>query len=69
MLAKKWHSDHNTFHLPTDEMTVTSKDVYRILRIPIVGDNVFYDLTEQGGTNSLRRIFHDEHICGYDITW
>lgn len=27
-LAKRWHSERNTFHLPTGEVTITLKDVY-----------------------------------------
>lgn len=33
-----WHSEHNTFHLPTGEATITVKDVYHILHIPCHGD-------------------------------
>lgn len=68
-LAERWHSDHNTFHLAISEMTVTPKDVYQILGILVVGELVIYDHTEQGGTEVLRRIFVDERISGYDISW
>ena len=30
-LAKRWYSDHNTFHLPTGEETIMLEDMYRIL--------------------------------------
>lgn len=45
-LAKRRHSDHNTFHLATREMEVTLEDVYCILKIPVVGELVMYDQTE-----------------------
>lgn len=45
-LVERWHSDHNTFHLPTGEMTVTPEDVYCILRIPVMGEIVVYDKIE-----------------------
>ena len=47
-LAKQWHSEHNTFHISTEEMTVTLEVVYRILRIPVMGELVVYDHEEQG---------------------
>lgn len=68
-LAKRWHSDHNTFHLDTSEMTVTSEDVYRILGILVVGELVVYDHTEQGGIEVLKRIFDNDGISGYEIPW
>lgn len=68
-LAERWHNEHNTFHFPTGEMTVTLEDVYRILWIPIVRELVLYDSTEQGGTDALRRVFEDDQICGYKIPW
>lgn len=43
-LAERWHSDHNKFHLPTGEITVTTEDVYQILRIPIIGELVTRDV-------------------------
>lgn len=68
-LAERWHSEHNTFHLPTGEITVTPEDVYLILRILVIGHIVYYDLYEQGDTDAVRRVFHDDQICGYDIPW
>lgn len=68
-LVERWHSEHNTFHLPTGEMTVTLEHVYRILWISVMGDLVFYDLTEQAGIDALRRNFQDDNICGYNIPW
>lgn len=56
-LAEQWHSDHNTFHLPTSEMTVMPEDVWRILRIPFVGEIVVHDSEEVGGVESMRRVF------------
>lgn len=44
-LVEHFHSEHNTFHLLVGEMTITPKDIYRILRIPFVGDKVDYDST------------------------
>ena len=39
-LAERWHSEHNTFHLPTGEASITLEDVYRILRVPCHGEPV-----------------------------
>lgn len=68
-LAERWHSEHNTCHLPIGEMTVTPEDVWRILQIPIVGELVVYDSTEQGGTDALCQVFQNDTICGYKIPW
>ncbi|KAH9307023.1 hypothetical protein KI387_011427, partial [Taxus chinensis] len=40
-LIERWDPATNVFHLPTGEMTITLKDVYRILRLPIDGEAVF----------------------------
>lgn len=42
-LVERFHSEHNTFHLPVGEMTITPEDVYRILRILFDGDKADYD--------------------------
>ncbi|XP_057861147.2 protein MAINTENANCE OF MERISTEMS-like [Cryptomeria japonica] len=68
-LAERWHSDTNTFHFAAGEMTVTPEDCYRILRIPVVGAILPYEQTEEGSTEALRRILHDESVCGYEIPW
>lgn len=68
-LAERWHSDHNTFHLHIGKMTITPKDVWHILRIPILGDNVVHDSLEQGKTDALYKVFQDDTICGYKIPW
>lgn len=68
-LAERWHSEHNTFHLPMGEMRVTPKDVYQIFCIPLMGELVYYDLSKQGGTNVLCLVFEDGEIGGYDIVW
>lgn len=68
-LAKRWHSEHNTFHLPTGEITVTPEDVYWILCIPVMGNIIYYDLSERGGIEALCRVFEDDEIGGYDIAW
>lgn len=67
--VERWHSDHNSFHLPTDEISVTLEDVYRILCIPIIGELVQYDHHEMGRTTILRTIFGDESIDGPKIRW
>lgn len=69
VLTERWHGDMNTFHFATGEMTVTLEDCYRILRIPVAGALLSYEQTEEGGTKALRRIFHDETVCGYEIPW
>lgn len=45
-LTERWHSEHNTFHLPTGDMTVTLENVWQILQLLIVGDVVIYDSRE-----------------------
>lgn len=44
-LVERFHSEHNTFHLPIGEMTIMPQDIYRILRIPFDGDKIDYDST------------------------
>ena len=39
-LAERWHSEHNTFHLPTGEALITLEDVYLILQVPCHGEPV-----------------------------
>lgn len=68
VLVERWHSDHNTFHLPTGEMTMTPEDVYRILRILVVGALVVYDHKEIGGIEALRRICGDISLLGYWVS-
>ncbi|XP_059064143.1 uncharacterized protein LOC131056284 [Cryptomeria japonica] len=53
-LVERFHNAHNTFHLPTGELIVTPKDVYRILQIPITEELVQYYRHEAGGTTALR---------------
>ncbi|XP_057816508.1 protein MAIN-LIKE 1-like [Cryptomeria japonica] len=69
VLVEQFHSEHNTFHLSTGEMTITLEDVYNIMRIPFVGDKVDYDATPRQGIEALRRIFQDGTILNRDITW
>lgn len=52
ILIERWHSDHNSLHLPTREISVTLEDVYRILCIPITSELVQYDHHEMGGTTT-----------------
>ncbi|KAH9301388.1 hypothetical protein KI387_012971, partial [Taxus chinensis] len=40
-LIERWDSVTNTFHLLIGEMTITLEDIYRILRLPINGDQVY----------------------------
>lgn len=68
-LAEWWHSDDKTFHLSTKEMMITSKDVYRILHNPVMGELVVYDIEEQGGIEALRQIFDHPQIDDYSIPW
>lgn len=67
--AERWHSDTNTFHLATGEITVTLEDCYQILWIPMVGALLPYEQTEEGGTTALCRILQDDTVCGYEIPW
>ncbi|KAH9300104.1 hypothetical protein KI387_011687, partial [Taxus chinensis] len=41
-LAERWHSESQCFRLPTGEMTVTIEDVWRILRVPMMGTLIEY---------------------------
>ncbi|XP_059065566.1 protein MAIN-LIKE 1-like [Cryptomeria japonica] len=68
-LAERWHSDTNTFHFATGEMTVTLEDCYRILHILVVGALLPYEQSEEGGTEALRCIFQDDTVCSYEIPW
>ena len=70
-LAERWHSETSSFHLPTREVTVTLEDVWRILRILIVGELVVYD--PAAGHTVLQWMFScgDEGlgIHDYEIGW
>lgn len=66
-LTERWHNEHNTFHLPTGEITVTPEDVYWILQIPIVGEMDAYDVEEVGRTDALREVFDNPYIAGYSM--
>lgn len=68
-LAESWHSDTNTFNLAISEVIVTPEDCYRILQIPVIGELLPYEQMEEDGIEALCRIFHDDHICGYEIPW
>lgn len=68
-LVERFHSEHNTFHLPVGEMTITPEDIYRILRIMFVGDKIDYDSAQHPGILALRCIFHDEDILEHAMTW
>lgn len=46
VLAERWHSETSSFHLPTGEATVTLEDIWCILRFPIHGRQVIYDMDE-----------------------
>lgn len=41
-LAERWHFEHNTFHLPIGEMTVTLEDIWQILHVPVMGSQFEY---------------------------
>lgn len=68
-LAARWHSDTNTFHLATGEITITPEDCYRILQIPVIGALLPYGKIEEDGIEDLHLIFHDDQIRGYEIPW
>lgn len=68
-LAERWHSDMNTFHFATGEITVTPEDCYRILRIPVVGALLPYEQSVEGRIETLCQIVHDDTVCGYEIPW
>lgn len=68
-LAERWHNEHNTFHLPTGEISVTLEDVYRILHIPVTGELVQYDYQDQVGIEACKVVFADESIGRGEIRW
>lgn len=68
-LAKRWHSEHNTFHLPMGEISVMLEDVYRILHILVTSELVQYDFQDHGGTEACKDIFGDESIGRGEIRW
>ncbi|KAH9291395.1 hypothetical protein KI387_043414, partial [Taxus chinensis] len=41
-IAERWHSESQCFRLPTGEITITLEDVWRIMRIPIIGQPIQY---------------------------
>ncbi|KAH9303240.1 hypothetical protein KI387_014823, partial [Taxus chinensis] len=47
-LIERWNPEKNTFYLPTGEMTVMLEDVFRILRLPIIGRPVYQALPSAG---------------------
>ena len=67
VVAKQWYSDHNTLHLPMWEMTVTPKDLYRIVWILTIGDLVYYDQTTNGAV--FKDLFGDENIGDDSVLW
>lgn len=67
-LVERFHFEHNTFHLPTREMTITPKDIYRILRIPFKGGRDDYDSSPYPGTDALRRVLHNDTIIARTIS-
>lgn len=54
-LVARWHSETPSFHLPTGEATVTLKDVWHILCIPIHGERVIFNPSI--GMDALCRLF------------
>ncbi|KAH9321050.1 hypothetical protein KI387_015689, partial [Taxus chinensis] len=40
-LIERWNPEKNTFYMPKGEMTVTLEDVFRILRLPMIGRPVY----------------------------
>lgn len=53
-LVERWHSDHNSFHFPTREISVTKEDVYKILHIPIIGISCSMIITRWVGLHHYR---------------
>lgn len=65
--VERSHSNHDTFHFPTSEISVILEDLYMILCIPINSELVNYDYHEMGGTTTLCQIFNDESILGAEV--
>lgn len=68
-LVEWFHSEHNTFHLPVGELTITPEDVYRILRIPFAGDKVEYDTALLPRLQALRNVFRDPNTLTHSMSW
>ncbi|CAN0846224.1 Protein MAIN-LIKE 2 [Linum grandiflorum] len=49
---ERWQPDTNTFHMPFGEITITLHDVYYILRLPIVGN----ELSSISDSNTYLRV-------------
>lgn len=60
-LAKRFHREHNTFHLPTSKMTVTLEVIYKILGL-CIGEKIYYDLELKDDIVALREVFNDETL-------
>lgn len=48
-LSKRWHSE-TCFYFLVDEAIVTLEDVWQILRLPIHGERVIYDMDTRMNT-------------------
>jgi hypothetical protein len=44
VLVERWHNKTSSFHLLAGEAIVTLEDIWRILRLPIHGEWVFYGI-------------------------
>ena len=66
VVAERWHLETSTFHLHTEEITVTLEDVYWILRLPITRELVQYD--QHGGTEIFCDVFDDEELDEDEIS-
>ncbi|XP_017438404.1 uncharacterized protein LOC108344480 [Vigna angularis] len=71
-LAKRWHLETNTFHLPIGEMSVTLDDVHNLLHLPImgqfceIGDASFTGVRQIAGYSTLLQSWIYEHLSGME---
>lgn len=68
-LIERFHSETQTFHLPTREITVTPEDMYKILCILFHGPHPDYVSLGHLGLHASHRLFRDDTQLTGSISW